>query len=74
MKDVLSPSPFHVKDQLVTGLGDTHFSCDLFCSHKHVRNHGPIILCEVINAPDMSLGKNKNVDGRLGILVFECDH
>jgi hypothetical protein len=46
----------------------------LLSPEKNLRNDGSVILGKVIDAPDMVLGKNENVNGCLGVLVFESHH
>jgi len=71
MENVLTPTPFHVEDQLVSRLGDAHLFGDLFGPEEQFGNLRSIRLCKVVNTADMSSRNQEDMNRCMGVQVLE---
>jgi hypothetical protein len=70
----LSASPFHVKEDLVTRLRNSLFSCEFSGAEDHVGDDPFILFYQLVETPDMLLRNDEEVDWSMGVNILEYDN
>ena len=71
VENQLTAAALHIEVQLVARSLDTLVSGNGCSLEDDLGDHLPILFREIVDTPDMSPGNEKQVDGRLGMDVFE---
>ncbi len=71
MKNHLASAPFYVEKQLISGTGDRVLSRHLLGLEDHLENDLLVLFLQVIDASDMSLWYDKQMNRRVGPDVLE---
>lgn len=74
MEDNLSAAPFHIKQQLISRVSNRMLLGHLLGHENHIGYDIFIVICQLIDASDMSYGNNKYVDGCVGMNIPEGHH
>jgi hypothetical protein len=71
MKDKLSTASFYIEEQFVPRLGNRMLSCHFLGCENHLPDYASILFGQIVDAPDVSSGYDKQVDRGMGMDVLE---
>ena len=74
MKDILASPSLYIKNQFIAGTCYPLLLCDFFGLHKKFRHEGLIPFSEVIDASNMFLWNQKDVDRCTRVCVLKSNH
>ena len=74
VEDDLTPSPLNIEKNSVPGFMDRHFFGHVLGHHNHIRHNPPFFTSQIIDAADMFLGHDQQMDRGMWIDILKYHH